>query len=277
MSIPRRVKTAGLTVNSRIEGSGPPLLYLGGSNFDLSIKATVFDSDLTKHFTVAAFDPRGLGRTDSPEGDWTMQDYAQDALHVLDAMSWDNVSVLGESFGAMVALHLAVLAPQRINRLALAACSPGGAGGSSYPIETFLGIADPLERASAQLNVLDTRFIALLKKDPNEAALRVQTRANKDAKFMASHNNRNGYPRLLQARAQHDCWTHLPQLTAPTLIFAGRHDNQAPIDRAQSMVQAIPNATLHIIDGCHGHCFLSPQPVAKIIERWATETLELAL
>ncbi|MFT4730991.1 MAG: hypothetical protein ACI9UN_005526, partial [Granulosicoccus sp.] len=55
----QRLKTAGLTVNCRIEGSGPPLLFLGGSSFDQAIKAPVFDSDLAKYFTFAACDPRG--------------------------------------------------------------------------------------------------------------------------------------------------------------------------------------------------------------------------
>jgi pimeloyl-ACP methyl ester carboxylesterase len=59
MSQSQRLKTAGLTVNYRIEGSGPPLLFLGGSSFDQAIKAPVFDSELPKYFTFAACDPRG--------------------------------------------------------------------------------------------------------------------------------------------------------------------------------------------------------------------------
>lgn len=271
MNNPRRTKTAGLTVNMRIEGSGPPLLFLGGSNFDLSIRALVFDSALPNHFTVAACDPRGLGLTDSPPGDWTMQDYAQDALHVLDALGWEKADILGESFGAMVALHLAILAPQRINRLALAAGAPGGAGGSSFPIEQFLAITDPLERARSSLGILDSRFDALLRDAPEEADLRIRARVVNDAAFIASHHNRSGYPRLLRARAAHDCWAQLPKITAPTLIFAGSYDQQAPIARAKNMAQCIPHASLEIIDGCHGHCFGTPAPVATIIEHWTTE------
>lgn len=271
MNSPRRIETAGLTVNMRVEGSGPPLLFLGGSNFDLSLKALVFDSALPKHFTVAACDPRGLGLTDAPPGEWSMQDYAQDALHVLDALGWDKADILGESFGAMVAQHLAIMAPQRINRLALAAGAPGGAGGSSFPIENFLKITDPLERAHSSLGILDSRFDTLLRDAPEEADRRISARVKSDAAFIASHNNRSGYPRLLRARATHDCWEQLPEITALTLIFAGSYDQQAPIARAQNMAQAIPHASLEIVDGCHGHCFASPTPVATIIKHWSTE------
>jgi 3-oxoadipate enol-lactonase len=271
MKNPRRMKTTGLTVNIRIEGSGPPLLFLGGSNFDLSLKALVFDSELPNYFTVAACDPRGLGLTDSPSGAWTMLDYAQDALHVLDALDWEKADILGESFGAMVALHLAILAPQRIRRLALAAGSPGGAGGSSFPIEKFLEVADPLERARSSLSILDSRFDALLRDAPEEADLHIHARTASDTAFFSSHNNRNGYPRLLRTRATHDCWEQLPEITAPTLIFAGSYDQQAPQANAENMAQSIPHASLEIVNGGHGHCFGSPTPVATIVKHWTTE------
>ncbi len=97
-------------------------------NFDLSINAPVFNSGLSDHFTVAAADPRGLGATDAPDGEWSMSDYAQDALDIMDALGWDDAFLLGESFGAMTALHLVTAAPERVVGLALAAGSSGGAG-----------------------------------------------------------------------------------------------------------------------------------------------------
>ncbi len=54
MSVPYRLKTAGLTINLRQEYTGPPLLFLRGSNVDLSIKSPVFDSALPEYFTVVA-------------------------------------------------------------------------------------------------------------------------------------------------------------------------------------------------------------------------------
>lgn len=269
MSAPCRLKTAGLTVNLRQEGSGPPLLFLGGSNFDLSINAPVFDSALPTHFTVAAADPRGLGATDAPDGDWSMVDYAQDALDLLDTLGWDQVDVLGESFGAMVAMHLTALAPERIKRLALAAGSPGGAGGSSYPVQQFLGIDDTHLRARAALAILDTRFEELLKSSPDEAEQRIRARMEVEKRFRESHRNAEGYPRLLAARAGHDAWQLLPEIAAPTLVFCGLHDAQAPPQRAENIVRAMPHATLHAIDGGHTHCFATSEAVDIILGQWA--------
>ncbi len=269
MSASCRLQTAGLTVNLRQEGSGPPLLFLGGSNFDLSINALVFDSALPTHFTLAAADPRGLGASDAPDGDWSMMDYAQDALDLLDALGWDQADVLGESFGAMVAMHLTALAPKRVKRLALAAASPGGAGGSSYPIQQFLGIDDAHLRARATLEILDTRFVELLKSSPEEAEQRIRARMAVEKRFRDSHRNAEGYPRLLAARAGHDAWQLLSQIVTPTLVFCGLHDAQAPPQRAENIVRKMPNATLHAIDGGHAHCFATSEAVDIMLAQWA--------
>ena len=268
MSAPYRLKTAGLTINLRREGEGPPLLFLGGSNFDLSIDAPVFDSRLPEHFSVAAADPRGLGATEAPEGDWSMADYAQDALDLLDALAWEHVDILGESFGAMVAMHLAALAPQRVHRLALAAGSAGGAGGSSYPVQKILEIDDAHLRASTALEILDTRFKALRLSSPDEAEILIRARMTADMRFQDSRDNARGYPRLLAARADHDAWHLLPNISTPTLVFCGVHDAQAPPERAENIVRAMPDATLHRLDGGHSHCFATSEAVDIILTQW---------
>lgn len=268
MSESVRLPTAGITINMRQEGSGPPLLFLGGSNFDLSLRAPVFDSALTGHFTVVAADPRGLGQTDQPDGDWTMQDYARDALNLLDALGWDRACVLGESFGAMTALHLAAMAPNRIKALGLSAGAPGGAGGSSYPVHEFLHIADPHARAHSALEIMDSRFSTAAAADPDAALEKIEARRAVEQAFLASHTNAQGYPRLLAARAGHDAWALLPAITTPTLVFAGRYDMQAPPARSERIAAALPDATLHLVEGGHSICFAMPEPVATLIENW---------
>lgn len=272
MSQPFLITTDTHRINVRVEGSGPPLLFLGGSNFDLSIKAPVFDSILPQHFTVAAFDPRGLGGTDAPDGDWSMQDYAHDAMQVMDALEWRSANILGESFGAMTALHLAGLAPRNIKRLALAAGSPGGVGGSSYPVQELLDIKDPYTRARKALSIMDTRFTDRMNSSAAEATLEIKARIEVEKTFMASHNNASGYPRLLTARANHDATQILPDILCDTLIFAGRYDQQAPLDRSEYMADNIPNSRLHIIEGGHAHCFANPEPVNILVNSWCNDT-----
>ena len=94
----------GLNMYYEIHGNGPRLLFVGGSAGDLRQRPNVFDSPLIEAFSVLAYDQRGLGRTDVPEGPYTMIDYAEDANALLDAVGWESCNVFGVSFGGMVAI-----------------------------------------------------------------------------------------------------------------------------------------------------------------------------
>lgn len=71
-------------------------------------------------FHVIAPDLRGHGHSD-PHPPWTLEQHAADLLAVIDSYSLTALAVVGHSFGATVALHLARLAPQRVSTLVLLA------------------------------------------------------------------------------------------------------------------------------------------------------------
>lgn len=246
----------------------PKLLFLGGSNTDFQIKAPVFSSFLVEHFNVVSFEPRGLGRSGAPDGDWSMEDYASDAIALLDAIGWSKVVLFGESFGAMTAMEIAIRFPEQVSRLCLSASAPGGAGGSSYPIEEFLKLP-AREKAFAALSIQNTNFQDLAKSDAEAAEEIITARVHADAHFMNSCDNASGYPRLLAARARHDVFDRLGKISAPTLVMSGTHDNQAPLSCGKAMAKCIPNAEFLGFEGGHGFSFATTRPAEAIVERWA--------
>ena len=138
-------------------GSGAPVLVINGTGNDLRKKPNIMDSPLTSHFQVTAYDQRGLGQTEKPDSDYTMQDYADDAAALLDALNIDTAMVLGISFGGMVAQEFAIRHGARLSRLALWCTSPGGDGGASYPLQELDALdADARIRTGMKLN--DTRI-----------------------------------------------------------------------------------------------------------------------
>src|SRR3712207_9014318 len=60
---------------------------------------TLFRSYLSRHFRVVTFDGRGNGRSDRPEGAaaYRNEEYAADALAVLDATGTERAVVVGLS------------------------------------------------------------------------------------------------------------------------------------------------------------------------------------
>jgi 3-oxoadipate enol-lactonase len=63
-----------------------------------------------------------------------------------------------------------------------------------------------------------------------------------------------GARRQLEARAAHDTWDRLDQITCPVMIAAGRYDGIALPATQERMAGRIPGARLRFFEG--GHLFM---------------------
>lgn len=232
-------------------GEGPNLLAINGSGTDLRMPMSSLQWPVVERFTVAAYDHRGLGRSEpvDPDHQPAMDDFAADAIGLADHLGWDRFSVVGISFGGMVAQHVAALAGDRVERLVLACTSSGGAGGSSYPLHELAPLP-PAQRAQRMVDILDTRsadddalrelFLAFLSADTGEPSA--------------------GYLKQLEARRHHDAWDRLAAIAAPTMVAAGRYDGIAPLANSEALARSIQDAELATFDG--GHAFFAQDPAA---------------
>lgn len=247
----------GINVYFERSGQGPRLLFINGSGGSIE-RAQPTLQQLRPHFDLAIHDQRGLGHTEVPTTQWTMADYAADALALMDHLGWDSCRVWGISFGGMVAQELAVTVPQRIERLALLCTSPGGAGGSSYPLHTLASM-NPATRAATTIHLMDTRFDeAWLAEHPTDRLIVEQLNvANTVDK---SPDAIRGEQMQLEARRHHDVWDRLPAITCPTLVAAGRYDALAPVANSAQIATRIPNAELRVYEG--GHLFIAQDRAA---------------
>ena len=242
----------------------PRVLYLGGSNFDLRLKRAFLATALIEAFDFATYEPRGIGRTEHPSGEWSMADYAADALSCLDALDWPDAHVLGESFGGMTALHLAFVAPERVASLVIASATAGGPDYRSYDISRFLNLPRK-EAASASLRLQDNRNDALAQNDPAAFAEKMRERLAFEEQFAMPSIMNGGYARLLDARRHHDCTAITAQIDMPALVIAGRHDRQASPDAQYALSQALPQASFQEFDAGHGVLFTTPQAMQSVM------------
>ena len=255
----------GVSLRLDTGGAGARLLFLNGTGGTIEQIAPLVGL-FRSRFEVAVFDQRGLGESGSPPGVWTMADYAADALAVADHLRWSTFSVIGLSFGGMVAQELVVTWPGRVNALVLACTSPGGAL-ASYPLHELEDL-DASARAAHMTLLMDTRFTQdWLAGHPGDAGL------------MSAINNRqrpsdparlDGMLRQLQARAGHDVLDRLHLITCPTLVAAGRYDGIAPLANSEAIAARIPGARLAVFEG--GHAFFGQDRTAipTIMEFCAT-------
>ncbi len=249
----------GFRFAAEVTGSGRRVVFCHGSGGSRESSRFMIDA-LAGHATVAAHDQRGLGETglrkdalDPCEGanDWTMADYAADALAFADSLDWPTFALLGVSFGGMVAQEIAVTAPDRVERLVLLCTSSGGAGGSSYPLHVARDLPADEER-QVVLHLMDSRFDeAWLADRPFETAM-VRYRDKRAARPKSGEQVAGERGQLL-ARAGHDVWDRLPSIHCPTLVGSGTFDLTAPPANGAAIASQIPDARFAEFDG--GHAF----------------------
>ena len=243
-----------------IRGEGPRLLSISGTGGDLRQSPNIFETPLAQEYEILAYDQRGLGQTSRPDIPYTMADYAEDANALVDVIGWDHCSIMGVSFGGMVAQELALRYPDRVERIVLACTSSGGAGGASYPLHELSQL--PLEDRARRMVILsDTRLNASWRSaNPTQFQELVNQWV---AKFRVGSDEpdwETGARRQLEARVGHDTYDRLPDLRLPVYICGGRYDGIAIPANLEALHKQISGALLEFFEG--GHLFLMQDPKA---------------
>jgi len=236
-------------------GTGPGLLFIGGTGWDIREDSAPFGSPLPEHYDILHFDQRGMGQSEKPPGPYTMIDYADDAAALLDSVGWSECLVFGFSFGGMVAQELSIKYPQRVKAMALVSTTAGGAGGGSAPIHEF---ADwpPYERAKKALETSDLRFSREFQTShPVQASEMIASRMPANPEYMEEPNALAGRNAQLMARAEHDCFDRLSNIQCPVIVIGGESDGQAPSDAVRNLAHGIPDSELLLLPGAHGLIF----------------------
>jgi pimeloyl-ACP methyl ester carboxylesterase len=110
----------GIDFHYQQTGTGPDVILIHGVTGDLSIWfLCVALGILGRSFRVTAFDLRGHGYSGLSRDGFTSADQAADVLAIMDALEIEHAALAGHSFGAVIAMHAAVLFPGRVDALVL--------------------------------------------------------------------------------------------------------------------------------------------------------------
>ncbi len=233
---------------------GPNVVLISGTGGDLRTNPRRGHGVLESACRVLMYDQRGLGRTSKPDRPTSIEEYADDCAALMDVIGWSSAHVVGISFGGMVAQHVALRHPDRVDRLVLACTSSGGAGGASFDLLAVDRLTGD-DRRSIMLPLMDTR------NEPDADPPVVAPMFDLLGPYLSAPRPNSDEPdaaigarRQLEARAGHDTWARLPEITAPTLVVGGRFDGQAPPENLERLAGRIPDSRLEFFDG--GHLFL---------------------
>jgi len=252
-----RIEINGISVETVITGTGPPLLFLHGG--DYVAQNRVFLDRLAQRFRVVAPRHPGFGTTPRPAWCRTVHDIAYLYLDLLGRLNLRDTVLVGSSFGGWVALEIAVRSTARLGRLVLI-----DSLGLKFGRREERDIADvyalPAEEVLRRSFTDPARFV------PDYAAL-------DEAELQAIAHDREAAalygwkPYMHNPALAH--WLH--RVAVPSLVLWGAEDGIVAPSYGEKLAAALPHARFERIAGAaHYPQIEQPEAVAEQIARFAS-------
>jgi pimeloyl-ACP methyl ester carboxylesterase len=243
------VEAAGVRVQLRRGGAGPPLLVLHG---ELGVPGWLRAYEhLARHFTVHVPSLPGFGQSARPDWIIGVRDLAAwVAWFVRDLKLPQPLPVVGSSLGGWVAAEIATVNAGLFTRMVLV----GAAGLQPDDGHVWDYFVHSSQEAFARAF-----------HDPAASAeyARYYGQAWTPEDEAQAERNREMAARLLWKpyMRSHSLADLLRGVATPTLVVWGREDAIIPLSVCRRYVAAIPGATAKVLDGC-GHLPEMEQPEA---------------
>jgi 3-oxoadipate enol-lactonase len=197
---------------------------------------------------VVIFDHRGAGGSEDPGGAFSIADFADDTVGLLDALRIERADVLGVFMGGMIAQELALRSPDRIGRIVLSGTYARPDAKRRMLLEHWRDLA----RSGASIDALVRERLlwtlqdeTLEQTDLIDAMIRFFTRDGAPL-------TEDVFARQCEACLDHDTADRLREIPHPVLVLCGRHDRLTPPAFHRELADEIPNASLVTIGyGAH--------------------------
>ena len=265
--------------------SSKPILLIAGLGSQMLSWRTKFCEQLvSRNFYVIRFDNRDVGLStkfeefgipdiikvtkavqagETVETPYTLEDMADDAVGLLDALNVEKAHICGASMGAYISQIVTFRHPSHVFSLI---SIMGSTGNPTLPPPTQEAIRAlltrmPIEREAYIEQSIKRRRVIYGSGFPfDERQWRIDIANSYDRCFYPQ-----GFTRQLAAiRSNGNRKPKLATVKVPTLIIHGGDDPLVPIEGGKDTAEAIPDSKLLIIDGM-GHS-LPPETWPQIVE-----------
>lgn len=289
-----QIEVGSLTLEYERQGSGEPLLLIMGLGAQLTAWPIDFVEGLVERgFEVIRFDNRDAGL--SSMDDWeppsavkaflrklfrrpietgyVIDDLADDAAGLLDALGIESAHVVGASMGGMIAQAMAIGHPQRVRSLTSIMSNPGDGSGGIAPkiLLQFARRPEPTRESAVDQAIVT--FGAISGPHFDELEYRPLAEAAVARSFRP-----DGLARQTAAiMASRDRVPDLRGVTAPTLVVHGLVDPLVQPSGGIRTAEAIPDSRLLMFNDM-GHDLPAPRlpeildAIAAVAARAVTDT-----
>jgi len=237
-----------MAIYYEVHGEGPPLMLvsgLGGNTGSWYGQVPYFRN----YYRTIIFDNRGSGRSSKPPGPYTMEQFAEDALQLLDHLQIREVLAMGLSMGGMICQELTILAPHRVTAVVLGCTHCGGSTRippSPHVLDAFIN-----NTGLTQAQIID-KNIPFFFSEGCRANRPEVVATYREAQLQVPLPPDHAFRAQLGAISGFDCCERLSQVKTPALIIAGTEDLLVPPANARRLTHLLPHAQLIEIPGA-GH------------------------
>jgi poly(3-hydroxyalkanoate) depolymerase len=235
-----------------------PLLLINGIGASLDLLQPLVD-ELDRSVEVIRFDPPGVGGSPLPAWPYRFTGLCRMIAQMLAQLGYDQVDVLGISWGGGVAQHFAAFQRPRCRRLVLVSTATGMLMVPARPA-VLARMVTPrryLDRGYLQ-RMAPVLYGGTARTEPGRVAA-----AMHDGSRVGSAA---GYLYQLTAGAGWTSVPFLPLLRQPTLVMAGDDDPIIPLANARLMHRLIPNSRLHVYHGGHLGLITEAAQLAPVVD-----------
>jgi len=232
-------------------GSGEPLiLHHGGESH--KGQYDIFAPHLADGIRAISYDQRDIADSFQAAEPYELKALADDCAALMDALGLEKAHIAGISFGGVIALHMAVNHPDRVQTLIIGA-APAASRASAPFLQDMLS-KSPGERA-------DLMVEAILSP---KARMDHELTATVRGLLSVTHSKPDSH--RMAALRNHDLDEELRAIDIPTLLLYGSDDPIVTPEAGQFIADRIPGAELVVLDGArHGLSFEFREHTARLM------------
>jgi pimeloyl-ACP methyl ester carboxylesterase len=238
-----------------------PIILITGASATMDMwNPLLLEQLASANYRIIIFENRGVGESTVGTKEFSISQFANDTLGLLDALGISKADVLGWSMGGFIAQQLAVTNPDKVDNLILYTTSCGGPNDRPTPPEVMRIATNTSMSQEERMQKLAPLFFA-------------------PASWFKAHPDYLNYFRIpkefpipqqihLQQLDAAATWTGtcnaLSSITQPTLVIVGMDDDTAP--DSLTLAEGIPGSWLiRIRDAGHGLMYQHPDEFNRIL------------
>jgi len=262
-----KIDVNGITMHYELEGpeSAPVVTLSHSLATDLSMWNPQM-AVLKSGYRVLRYDTRGHGGTNAPEGPYTLEQLAEDAKALLQALGIPKTHFMGISMGGMIGQILALKTPGMLRTLILCDTS-SRIPEEALPVwEERIGLAQKQGMDALVESTMERWFTASFRAKPIPVI--------EEVRAMIRTTPLKGYVGCSRAIMKLNLTERLSEIALPTLIVVGEEDPGTPVAASQAIHKQIKGSELVILKSAAHLSNIEQQDafitvVLDFLRRWA--------